>query len=232
MNIFEKRLAELANLPSVIPGDQIQVTPDFLFVSGQNSLNVIKAFNRQGYKNAKNPAKILFSLGDAENEAIRKFCIGKGIRLIDCGLSQYYRSENIPMNGMVIAGIDEDIKGLGGRGAIPIVISPDSMAACLAAGSFSMFIPETTYIEINGALTGEGNGKWLCTHLLDIFEDSLIGNAVIIGGTVFEQLNDEDLKDLSSFFQLSGTAAGMCSPVGPLGQVESVIKIKAETIRI
>lgn len=232
MNIFEKRLAELANLTSVTPGDQINVIPDFLFVSGQNPLNVIKGFIRQGYKTVKNPAKILFSYGDAKDEAIRKFCLGKGIRLIDCDLAQYFRSENIPLNGMLIAGIDEDIKCLGGRGAIPIVISPDSMAACLASGSFSMFIPETTYIEINGALTGKGNGKMLCTHLLDIFEDSLIGNAVIIGGTVFEQLNDKDLKDLSYFFQLSGTAAGMCSPDGPFGQVEGVIKIKSETILI
>lgn len=232
MNIFEKRLAELANLPSVIPGDQISVIPDFLFFSGQNSLNVIKAFNRQGYKNVQNPAKILFSLGDAEDEVIRKFCLGNGIRVIDCDLFQHFRTEKIPLNGMLIAGIDENIKCLGGKGAIPIVISPDSMAACLTDGSFSMFIPETTYIEVNGALTGKGNGKMLCTHLLDIFEDSLIGNAVIIGGTVFEQLNDEDLKDLSYFFQLSGSAAGMCSPGGPLGQVESVIKIKSETILV
>ncbi|WP_264739442.1 hypothetical protein [Cytobacillus firmus] len=232
MNLFEKRLAELANLPSVIPGDQINVTPDFLFVSGQNSLNVIKAFNRQGYKNAKNPAKILFSLGDEEDEVIRMFCKGKGIRLIDCDLSQHFRTEDISLNGMVIAGIDGDIKCLGGMGAIPIVISPDSMAACLAAGSFSMFIPDTAYIEVNGALNGKVNGKLLCSHLLDIFDDSLIGNAVILGGTVFEQLNDEDLKDLSYFFQLSGTAVGMFSPGGPFGQVESVIKVKADTFLI
>ncbi|MBN8201141.1 hypothetical protein [Bacillus sp. NTK034] len=232
MNIFEKRLAELANLPSVIPGDQINVTPDCLFVSGQNSLNVIKAFTRLGCKNAKNPARILFSPRDAEVEDILRFCTGKGIRVIDCDLSQYFRTENIPMNGMVIAGIDEGIKCLGGRGAIPIVISPDSMAACLATGSFSMFIPETAYIEVNGALSGNVNGKMLCSHLLDIFDDSLIGNAVILGGTVFDELNDEDLKDLSRFFQLSGTAAGICSPGGPFGQVESVIKIKSETILI
>ncbi|MDM5225370.1 hypothetical protein QUF73_04035 [Cytobacillus sp. NJ13] len=232
MNLFEKRLAELANLHSVIPGDQINVTPDFLFVSGQNSLNVIKAFNRQGYKNAKNPAKILFSLRDEEDEVIRMFCKGKGIRLIDCDLSQHFCTEDISLKGMVIAGIDGDIKCLGGRGAIPIVISPDSMAACLAAGSFNMFIPDTAYIEVNGALNGKVSGKMLCSHLLDIFDDSLIGNAVILGGTVFEQLNDEDLKDLSYFFQLSGTAVGMFSPGGPFGQVESVIKVKAGTFLI
>ncbi|KAF0825214.1 hypothetical protein V7200_09530 [Cytobacillus firmus] len=230
MNILEKRLADLANLPSVTPGDQIHLTPDCVFVSGQSSSNVIKAFNRLGFKNVENSARIVFSHGKAEDEEIRQFCKEKGIRVIDCDLPEHFRAENKLLHGMVIAVIDEDMKCLGGRGAIPIVISPDSMAACLSAGSFTMFIPESVYIEINGALSGKVNGKMLCSYLVNIFEDSLIGNAVILGGKVLEQLNTDDLKELSYFFQLSGTAVGICSPGGPFGQVESVIKIKSDAI--
>ncbi|MEH6986408.1 hypothetical protein [Cytobacillus firmus] len=232
MNILEKRLADLANLPSVTPGDQIHLTPDCVFISGQSSRNVIKAFNRLGFKNVKNAARILFSHGKAEDEEIRQFCKEKGIRVIDCDLPQHFRAENKPLNGMVFAGIEEDMKCLGVRGAIPVVISPDSMAACLATGSLTMFIPESVYIEISGALSGKVNGKKLCKYLVNIFDDSLIGNAVILGGKVLEQLNTDDLKELSYFFQLSGTAVGICSPGGPFGQVESVIKIKSDTIKM
>ncbi|MCM3707521.1 MULTISPECIES: hypothetical protein [Cytobacillus] len=232
MNILEKRLADLANLPSVIPGDQIQLKPDCVFVSGQSSRNVIKAFTRLGFKNVKHSARIIFSDGKTEAEEIEQFCAEKGIKVITYDLPQHFRTENKLLNGMVIAGIDENVKSLAGYGAIPIIISPDSMAACLAAGSFSMFIPESIYIEINGLLGGRVTGKMLCSYLVNIFDDSLIGNAVILGGKVFEQLNAEDRKELSEFFHLSSAAIGICSPGGPYGQVESVIKLTSEDMNI
>ncbi|MCS0673826.1 hypothetical protein [Cytobacillus firmus] len=228
MNIIEKRLAELANLPSVTPGDQIKLTPDWKLISGQSSQSVLKAFRSQGYKKVTNPAKTFFSVTGTEDENILKFCKEKGIKLIDCEPEDYFRKEGVKQNGIVLAGIDQHIKCMGGNGAIPIVISPASMADCLATSSFSMVIPDTIYIEINGPVYEQYTGETLCSYLLDSFNDSLIGNAVILGGVVLEQLNNQDRKNLSYFFQLSGAAVGIISAEGPLGQVESVIKMKLQ----
>ncbi len=45
-----------------------------------------------------------------------------------------------------------DIATVGAYGAIPLRISPTSMARCLGTGTVEMMIPETVYIEINGSL--------------------------------------------------------------------------------
>lgn len=226
MNMIEKRLAELANLPSVTPGDQIELTPEWKLISGKNSQSVFKAFWGQGYEKVTNPAKTFFSATGTEEETILKFCKENGIKLIDCEPEDYFRKEGIKQNGTVLAGIDQQIKCMGGNGAIPIVISPAAMADCLATSSFSLVIPDTMYIEINGPLGKQYTGGTLCSYLLDSFNDSLIGAAVILGGVVLKQLNNQDRKKLSNFFQLSGAAVGLISAEGPLGQVESVIKIK------
>lgn len=226
MNIIEKRIAELANLPSVSPGDKIELTPDWKLISGKSSHSVFKAYWNQGYEKVTNPAKTFFSVTGTEEETTLKFCKENGIKLIDCEPEDYFRKEGFKQNGTVLAGIDQQIKCMGGNGAIAIVISPAAMADCLATSSFSLVIPDTMYIEINGPLSKQYTGEKLCSYLLDSFNDSLIGNAVILGGVVLDQLNIQDRKNLSYFFQLSGAAVGLISAEGPLGQVESVIKIK------
>lgn len=226
MNLIEKRLAELASLPAVTPGDRIELTPDWKLISGKNSHSVFKAFWEQGYKKVTNPETVLFSAAGEKEDYLLTFCKDSGISLIDCEPEDYFCKAGIKQDSAVLAGINQQIKQMGGSGSIPIVISPAAMADCLATSSFGMVIPDTIYIELIGAANQQYSGEALCSYLIETFHDSLIGNAVILGGALLEQLTKQERRNLSHFIPLSGAAVGVLSADGPLGQVESVIKIK------
>lgn len=233
MNIFEKRLAELANLDAVTPGDKITIVPHYQIITGQSTVNVINAFYKLGYEKIANPTRALIfshSIEKSLQKEVNRFCNEYGLNLFDESPHQYFHSKNLLLSELVVAGNDKETSYFGGNGTIPIILSPAVMASCLGTGSFDLFMPETIYIELNGTFNGQLNGEILCNCFLEYFKDSLIGNAIILGGSMINHLNLNERKNLSAFFDLSGAAMGIISPAGPLGQVESVIKIKTDSI--
>ncbi|MFC0274390.1 hypothetical protein ACFFIX_23880 [Metabacillus herbersteinensis] len=237
MNIIEKNLAQKANLDTVIPRERVILEPSFMFISENSALSVINEFRDLGYQKVLYPSQTIFELDPDipfnQRTEMKDFCDVNGLKILDkCGsfLSDLLIGKQNNLHDLVVAGVDRSIGVLGAFGAVPLIISPSSMARCLGTGKVEMIIPETVYIEISGFLKSGANAEGICDYLLDYFEDSLVGCGIIVGGNTIEQLDHEGRGRITRFIHDSGGALGIISPDGPNGQVESVVKIKAHCI--
>ncbi|NEU31885.1 hypothetical protein GN156_14020 [bacterium LRH843] len=219
MNILEKTLAQQANRGIVTPGDRVQLEPSMVYIGENNAMRVINEFYRAGYETIHTQNTVFNVLDDPSV---------RGIGLTDQlkpknrkSLDELIREEQ--EKELVVAGVDASIFTVGAYGAVPFILSPSSMANCLGTGKIDFIIPETIYIELSG-VDGIDSGV-LHAFLLDYFNDSLVGNGVIVGGNAVERFECDMRKTIMEFLFESGATLGLISPLGPFGQVESVVKI-------
>ncbi|SEN25269.1 Aconitase family (aconitate hydratase) [Mesobacillus persicus] len=235
MNIIEINLARCSQLDQTAPGERNLLTPDILFLSGENSLNVIRNFCELGYKAIEHPRCMIMAnetaIASEHWSDIRQFSNAKGLPIIHgTNRIQVLKKQVDLLEGKVIAGVDDRVAELGALGSIPIKISPAGMAKCLATGKMQMTIPESIYVELSGRFKGTADVDAICDYLRGYFNDSLAGWGIIFGGEVISQLDEgERVSLIKQLDELGGTVA-IISPSGPLGQVESVVKIKAQHI--
>lgn len=235
MNVIEKNLARCSQLDQIAPGERNSLTPDILFLSGEDILNIISNFNELGYKAIEHPCcMIMANETDMSSEhwsEIRQFSIANSLPIINgTNRIKVLKRQVGVLGGKVIAGVDDQVGELGALGSIPIKISPAGMAQCLATGKMQMTIPESIYIEVSGRFKGCADVDAICDYLRGYFNDSLAGWGIIFGGEVISQLDERERVSLiNQLDELGGTVA-MIAPSGPLGQVESVVKIKAQHI--
>ncbi|WP_404332599.1 hypothetical protein [Mesobacillus maritimus] len=224
MNIIEKALAKKAQLDSVIPGERIRFVPDILLLSGDSILSIIEEFYDLEYEKVLQPSST-FIVQNPLNNSVEVICFSKkyGVELLERESTVSIQVESL--REMVITGVEGEIGAFGSIGAISVKVSPAAMAKCLGKGTIEFTIPETIYIELSGVLNGKQKVERLCDYLMDYFNDSLVGYGIILSGEALEQLDIEEKRKLTTFLYELGGAIGMISPSGPLGQVESVVKI-------
>ncbi|MGM0903224.1 MAG: hypothetical protein ACQEXB_19260 [Bacillota bacterium] len=224
MNIIEKALAKKAQLDSVIPGERIRFVPDILLLSGDSILSIIEEFYDLEYEKVLQPSST-FIVQNPLNNSVEVICFSKkyGVELLERESTVSIQVESL--REMVITGVEGEIGAFGSIGAISVKVSPAAMAKCLGKGTIEFTIPETIYIELSGVLNGKQKVERLCDYLMDYFNDSLVGYGIILSGEALEQFNIEEKRKLTTFLYELGGAIGMISPSGPLGQVESVVKI-------
>lgn len=235
MNVIEKNLARCSQLDQTAPGERNLLTPDILFLSGENNLNIIRNFYELGYKAIEHPCCMIMAnetdMAAEHWSEIRQFSNANGLPIIHgTNKIQVLKRQVGLLEGKVIAGVDDRVDELGALGSIPIKISPVGMAQCLATGKMQMTIPESIYVELSGRFKGCADVDAICDYLRGYFNDSLAGWGIILGGEGINQLDERERVSLiKQLDELGGTVA-IISPSGPLGQVESVVKIKAQHI--
>lgn len=237
MNIIERNLAQKAHLDIIKPRDRVILEPNLLCMTEKSTLGVIEKFRELGYQKVHHPTQSFFTVGaelhSSESAEIKVFCKKNGINLIEqeekC-LENFLDKNEHSLDELVVASSDSTIGLIGAYGAIPLIVSQTSMARCLGTGKLEMVIPETIYIEINGFLQNRVTAESFLEYLLDYFKSSLVGYGIIIGGNTIERFDYEDRRKMMRFIYKSGGALGIISPSGPLGQVESCVKIKAQHI--
>jgi len=230
VNIIEKGLAKKAQLDTVMPGERITVTPDILMLSGDSILSIIEEFYELGY-GIVHCATSTFIIQDSFNisEEIALFSAKHGVNLLKQNVG--FITEQDPLTDKIITGIERrEIGEFGAFGSIALHVSPATMAKCLGTGKIELTVPETIYIEMNGLLSGNQKVEGICAYLNDYFNDSLVGYGIILGGESLNHLDDEAKRRLTTFLYELGGAIAMISPSGPLGQVESAVKIKTHQI--
>lgn len=230
VNIIEKGLAKKAQLDSVMPGERITVFPDILLLSGESILSIIEEFYEVGYGMVHHPSST-FIIEDTLNkrEEIVFFSSKHRVKLLEQKADLFTQQDS--WADRVITGIERrEIGEFGALGAIALNISPATMTKCLGTGKIELTVPETIYIELNGIMSGNQKVERLCDYLMDYFNDSLVGYGIILGGASLNQLDDEEQNRLTTYLSKLGGAITLISPSGPLGQVESVVKIKTNQI--
>ncbi|MBY0095620.1 hypothetical protein [Mesobacillus maritimus] len=228
MNIIEKGLAIKAQQDHVFPGERISLVPDILLLSGNSIFSIIEEFYELNFSKVLQPSATFISQNRLDDSVeINTFSEKYGVVLLEPEEEHHL---NLSLREKVITGVEGKIGAFGAFGAIPLKVSPAAMAKCLGVGTIELTIPETIYIELNGELNGSQKVERICNYLYDYFHDSLIGYGVILGGEALNQLNVEEKRRLTTFLYELGGAIGVLSPSGPLGQVESVVKIKTHQI--
>jgi homoaconitase/3-isopropylmalate dehydratase large subunit len=224
VNIIEKGLAKKAQQDHVFPGERISLVPDILLLSGNSILSIIEEFYELNYDKVLQSSATFISKNRLNDSGeINTFSEQYGV--------EEFEPEEEPLHlgslsEKVITGVEGKIGAFGAYGAIPLKVSPAAMAKCLGVGTIELTIPDTIYIELNGELNGNQKVEMLCDYFNDYFHDSLIGYGIILGGKALNHLNIEEKRRLTTFLYELGGAIGVISPSGPLGQVESVVKIK------
>jgi len=229
VNIIEKGLAKKAQQDHVFPGERISLAPDILLLSGNSILSIIEEFYELNHRKVLHPsATFILQNRLDERDEINTFSEKYGVVLLEP--EEEHHLHLVSLSEKVITGVEGKIGAFGAFSAIPIKVSPAAMAKCLGEGTIELTIPETIYIELNGELNGSQKVERLCDYLKDYFHDSLIGYGVILGGEALNRFDIEEKRRLTTFLYELGGAIGVISPSGPLGQVESVVKIKTYQI--
>lgn len=237
MNIIEKNLAKKANLDTVIPRERITIEPSGLIILGEEAAHVINSFNEFGYKNVLFPSRVIF-IGDAKAEkestkTAKHFCKVHDLAYVENQnqfIDQFVCDKKPILNKLVIAGGDSYIGALGAYGCISILASSASIAQCLSTGKLHALVPESIFIEMNGDVSQDAGADSICSYLQDFFGDSLVGCGIMIGGSAIQQLDDVRKRSIVRFLYEIGANICMVSPQGPMGQVESVIRVNARDI--
>jgi homoaconitase/3-isopropylmalate dehydratase large subunit len=225
VNIIEKGLAKKAQLDLVIPGERIRLVPDVLLLSGDSILRIIEEFYELEYdKVLHSSSTFIFQNTSLNSAEVVCFSEKYGVELVEHESALPIQVET--MKEKVFTGVEGEIGAFGAYGAISLKVSPAAMAKCLGVGTIEFTIPETVYIELNGRFNGNQKVERLCEYMMDYFNDSLVGYGIILGGEALKQLDLEEKSRLTTFLYELGGAIGIISPSGPLGQVESVMKIK------
>lgn len=246
MNLIEQTLAKSAGLEFVIPGDRISIEPSIMFAHDGSAPKAIREFQDAGYERVVHPDRAVFCIDHCLPAAsaqirtrhmeIKEFCSKHGIHLYDKGEGIIHQvlAENWDLKqGMVIVGADGHACTAGAFGAVPLTLSPYNLAGCLGTGKLTMTVPETIYIEISGQLQTWVTAKDVILYLLGYFNiDGLAGKGVIIGGNTLERMNIDERMTIANMISEMGGMIGMISPLGPQGQVEKVIKIRADDIPV
>ncbi len=217
MNLIEALIAKKAALDLVLPGDKVTMTPDIAYISSEYAEQVITSFYDTGYKNVARPERTLI-VGHCSKA--KQFCHETGILHVERKLDTNFLFDLTGEREGLIVTADPNRYDLSIDGYIALPVSPFVMAQTIATGTIDFIVPETVYIEM------AGTKKWTAESLYELFRDSLVGNAVIIGGKAVESVTKAEREELARFFRLVRASLGAISPSGPKGQVESVVKIK------
>jgi 3-isopropylmalate/(R)-2-methylmalate dehydratase large subunit len=175
----EKVLARNAGLPSVRPGQVIDVFPD-LVLSHDNTAAIARIFREIGVEQVKNPERLAVTLDHAapapttqhaQNHAeIRHFVAEQGIRhFFEVGRGichQVLCEEGLVRPGDVALGADSHSTHYGALGAFGAGVGRSEVAAIWATGRIWLRVPETIKITVSGRLREWVSAKDMALHII------------------------------------------------------------------
>lgn len=175
----EKVLARNAGLPSVRPGQVIDVYPD-LVLSHDNTAAIMRIFYEIGVGKVKYPERLAVTLDHAvpapttrhaQNHAeIRRFVAGQGIpHFFDVGRGichQVLCEEGLVQPGHVVLGADSHSTHYGALGAFGAGIGRSEVAAIWATGTIWLRVPESIKINMTGRLGRWVSAKDMALHII------------------------------------------------------------------
>lgn len=223
MNVLERLIAKKATLDLVLPGDQVEIQPDALYITSGMANQFLSALEKKENRKSFRLERTIVSIDG--NEETERLCKKYGTFPLNGPLTEKVLYEVTGEEEGFVVTTHRNIYGLTESGFIPLHVSPLTMSQILISGTYELTVPETVYIDLIGTSKLVTDVQSLNLYLYDFFRDSLIGHGVILGGELVKQMTKEKRKQLANFFVLAKVSLGMISPSGPYGQVESVVKL-------
>jgi 3-isopropylmalate/(R)-2-methylmalate dehydratase large subunit len=176
-------LARNAGLPSVQPGQVIDVFPDVV-LSHDNTAAIIATWRKLGQTRVKHPERLAIVLDHAapapttqhaQNHAeIRQFVVEQGIRhFFDVGRGichQVLSEEGLVLPGMVLLGADSHSTHCGALGAFGAGVGRSEVAALWATGYLWLRVPDSIKITLHGS-----PGEWASAKDLALYVVGQLG---------------------------------------------------------
>ncbi len=226
----EKILAKKSGKSSVIPGEIVEVTPDFV-MSHDNTAAISKTFYKIGIKKVKEPDKLVIILDHcvpaatekyADNHrVIREFVEEQKIRNfydINEGIChQVLCEKGFALPGKLILGSDSHTTTYGSFGAFSTGIGRSEMAVIYATGKIWLRVPETIKIIVEGSFKYGISSKDLILKIVgEIGADGALYKAVEFSGNTVKDMS------LSSRMVITNMSVEMGAKIGYVEPDEKV----------
>ena len=220
----EKALARAAKLDEVCAGDIVDAFPDVM-LSHDNSAAIKRIFNNIGATNVLHPEKLVITLDHAvpaptskhaQNHAeIRQWVRNQGIANffeVGRGICHQVIAENaLVLPGETILGADSHTTHHGWVGAFGAGIGRTEMAALWATGKLWMRVPETTQIQLDGALQPGVTAKDISLRILaDHTASGGIYQSIEFTGSALSTLSIDDRTVLPNMMAEFGAKNATC----------------------
>ena len=222
----EKILAKKAGLPSVQPGQIVEVTPD-VALSHDNTAPIYGIFQRMGGERVYDPemhaifidhAAPAPTTAHAENHRIiREFVKDQGIpNFFDVGRGichQVLVEEGLALPGEVVLGSDSHTPHAGVMGAFGAGIGRSEMASIWALGKLWLRVPESLKIVVNGQFASGVTAKDLTLYVIgDLGSDGGLYMSVEWHGEAIEAMSLESRSVLPNMMAEMGAKNSYIPP--------------------
>ncbi len=222
--IIQKIMTTASGRESVSPGETVSFEPD-LVMAHINAVEVIAAFKNNGHSHVWNANRIAIPLDwrsrlSDDNHAgyqktIRDFVRVQNIKHFydfrEGVCHQVVIEKGLVLPGQVALGTDSLTTVYGAVGACGIMIDVPAMAAVWADGSYSVTVPDTIKIIINGKMP-----QGVCARDVAMFivrklsSNGAKGKAVEFYGTAVTQMSISDRVALSTIATEIGAVTTIC----------------------
>jgi homoaconitase/3-isopropylmalate dehydratase large subunit len=222
--IIQKMLMSSAGREDIVPGDVIAFEPD-LVMAHVNAVEVIAAFKNNGHSHVWNAGRIAISMDwrsrPPENnhagyqKTIRDFVRVQNIRHFfdfrEGVCHQVILEKGLVLPGQMALGTDTLTTVYGAIGACGLKIDIAAMAAVWANGSYSVTVPETIKIIINGKMPhGVGARDVAMFIVRKLAASGAKGKAVEFYGSAVTQMTISDRVALSTIAAEIGAVTTIC----------------------
>lgn len=224
--IIQKILARFINEKEVATGREIELEPDLL-LSCLNSSKVIDAFKGKDISYVWNPNRIIVTLNCESGEngaceyaaddykAARDFVAFQKINtFFDIGFGSPYQvlvEQGLVLPGQLALGSGPQIMALGAVGAAGMEISDEAMVEIWMNGKYTLSVPETIRININGRFPKALFARDVAHHVIaHARSNGVAGKVVEFYGSTIEQMSISERLTLCSLMRRSGAVSAIC----------------------
>ncbi|SJZ30340.1 aconitase family protein [Selenihalanaerobacter shriftii] len=247
MNIIKEYLSRAAGLTSLSVGDKIRLEVSYAITHDGKGPLAIKSFRNKGYDKVFNRSRIIITYDHylpaptiearERHNQIKSFSKEFGIQLFDQGegiIHQVLLEEFQPSRGDIIVGADGHVCTAGAYGAIPYTVSPEQLADIMYTGEYSITVPETVYINIEGDLNKGVLAKNIALFILGKFgKEKLADKAVIIGGNIIDKLSLAEKMTISNMVsEMNAVISYISNKKDEVGNVEKRYEFHADNIPV
>ena len=222
----QKVLARAAQLEKVEIGQTVEIEPD-LVVSDASAGRIIDSFKKHGSELVWNPGKIVIALAncfsdDAGDNApenhkkIREFVKRQGIKafydITEGACHQVALERGVILPGQVIIGADRYTASFGCVSTVASGTDTEQVASIWANGKFSIEVPRTVRIDINGRRARGVYSRDIAHSVMrQLAALDVQGKAIEFYGSVVSRMTISERFTLTNLTVDSGAIAAICS---------------------
>lgn len=236
-DFFYKNLARCAGIPTIFPGQDLEVEVNLVLGHDGTGPKLLKLWNPE--ERVFDGRKVVFTVDHAfpaptpQDRAFQKefseFCKAQGCMLFNHGegvLHQVVAERLSPSPGMIIAGADGHVATAGAFGAIAFALTPEGLIPVLKTGKLKLKVPNVLSVQLVGALNQGVLPRDVALYLSWKLGDQIKGKAIALSGSLVDGLSDAGRMTICNFLPEAGAVTAFVVPIGEVDRVNFTLYAK------